>query len=140
MNGFKSGDRVLRGEWRHRADQRKLRRCLRPGAKIQAKDFGSAEACLRSFPIVKLETQLQRVCSNKPTPVPGSNMQNDSSGLLESLAVGLFCMVALAAIHRSDAPACQAGRIATAPQRTATPVDPRDATMEAGIKDMLLHD
>jgi hypothetical protein len=69
-------------------------------------------------------------------------MQSDSSGLLESLAVGLFCMVALAAVHRKDGDArvCQAERVALAPQRAATPVHPGDAAMEAEIRDMLLHD
>jgi hypothetical protein len=67
-------------------------------------------------------------------------MQSDSSGLLESLAVGLFCIVALAAIHRKDgdAPACQAERVG--PQRAAAPVHPGDAAIEAEIKDMLRHD
>jgi hypothetical protein len=69
-------------------------------------------------------------------------MQSASSGLLESVAVGLFCIVALAAIHRKDgdAPACQAERAATGPQRAATPVHRWDAAIEAEIKDMLLHD
>ena len=69
-------------------------------------------------------------------------MQSDSSGLLESLAVGLFCIVALAAIHRKDgdAPVCQAERVAMGPQRAATPVHPVDTGIEAEIRDMLLHD
>ncbi|MDB5517553.1 MAG: hypothetical protein JWQ17_4311 [Tardiphaga sp.] len=69
-------------------------------------------------------------------------MQSDSSGLLETLAVGLFCIVALAAIHRKDgdAPACQAERAATGPRRAATPVHRGDAPIETEIKDMLLHD
>lgn len=69
-------------------------------------------------------------------------MQSDSSGLLESIAVGLFCIVALAAIHRKDgdAPVCQAERVAIGPQRAATPLRPVGAGLEAEIKDMLLHD
>jgi hypothetical protein len=69
-------------------------------------------------------------------------MQSDSSGLLESLAVTLFCIVALAAIHRndSDAPVCQAERVAIGLQRAATPVHPVDTGIEAEIKDMLRHD
>jgi hypothetical protein len=69
-------------------------------------------------------------------------MQSDSSGLLESLAVGLFCMVALAAVHRKDgdAPVCQAGPVAMGPQRASTPVHRGDAAIEAEIRDMLLHD
>jgi hypothetical protein len=69
-------------------------------------------------------------------------MQSASSGLLETLAIGLFCIVALAAIHRKDggAPACQAERAATGPRRAATPVHRGDAPIEAEIKDMLFHD
>jgi hypothetical protein len=69
-------------------------------------------------------------------------MQSYSSGLLESLAVGLFCLVVLAAIHRKDgdAPACQAERVAVAPRSAAAPVHPVDPVIEAVIKDMLLHD
>jgi hypothetical protein len=69
-------------------------------------------------------------------------MQSDSRGLLETLAVGLFFIVALVAIHREegDAPDCQAERMAIGPPRAATPVHPVDAGIEAEIKDMLLHD
>jgi hypothetical protein len=69
-------------------------------------------------------------------------MQKGSSGLLESIAVGLFLIVALAAICRKDgsAPVCQDERVAIAPQPAATPVPPKDAAIEAGIKDLLLHD
>lgn len=115
---------------------------LRSGAKTQANDFGSPEACLRSFPIVKMATSLQRAVSNNRTNAPGSNMQSDSSGFLESLAVGLFCIVVLAAIHRKDGdtPVRHVERVAMAPQRAATPVQRGDAAAEAEIKDMLLHD
>jgi hypothetical protein len=68
-------------------------------------------------------------------------MQSDT-GLLEALAVGLCCVVALAPIHSKDrdAPVCQAEHVAMGPQQTAAPVHPADAAIEAGIKDMLLHD
>ena len=69
-------------------------------------------------------------------------MQSDSSGLSESLAAGLFCIVALAAIYWEDgnAPVCRAERVAMAPPPAATPAHPADAGLEAAIKDMLLHD
>lgn len=69
-------------------------------------------------------------------------MPSDRSGLLESLAAGLFCMVALTAIHREGgaAPACRAERAAIAPERAEAPVHPKDTAIEAGIRDMLLHD
>jgi hypothetical protein len=142
----------VRGAGRSRQGPRKARpddrlRCTPPDngsgdANTQAHDFGSREACLRSFRIVKRATPLQRAGSHKPTHAPGSNMPSDSSGLLESLAAGLFCIVALAAIHRNDgdAPTCQAERVAMGPQRAAAPVRPGDAAIEAEIKDMLLHD
>jgi hypothetical protein len=69
-------------------------------------------------------------------------MQSDSSGRLESFAISLFCIVALAAIYWKDgnAPVCRAERVAMAPLPAASPVHPADAGIEAGIRDMLLHD
>jgi hypothetical protein len=69
-------------------------------------------------------------------------MQRGASGLLEFIAIGLFFIVALAAICRKDGdtPVCQAERVAIAPEPAVTPVPPRDAETEAGIKDLLLHD
>ena len=70
-------------------------------------------------------------------------MQSGSSGLLESLAAGLLCIVVLAAITRRDGgdiACCQAQRVAIAPEPAAHPVQPVDARTEAEIKDMLLHD
>lgn len=69
-------------------------------------------------------------------------MPSDSSGLLEALAAGLVCLVALAAAHKEngDAPACQAERVAIGLQRAATPVRHKNAAMDAEIREMLLHD
>jgi hypothetical protein len=66
-------------------------------------------------------------------------MQGDSSGFLESIAIGLLCVLVLAAVctKAGDEPAGQTERVAV----TAQPVDhPGDARIEAEIKDMLLHD
>jgi hypothetical protein len=69
-------------------------------------------------------------------------MQSDSSGILESIAVGLLCVVVLAAVYRKvgGEPAGQAERVAVVTQPAANPVEPVDARTEAEIKDMLLHD
>jgi hypothetical protein len=72
-----------------------------------------------------------------------SSMQSNSSGLLESVAVSLLCIVVLAAIYRrsgDDVVCCGAPSVAIAPEPAAHPVQPVDARMEAEIKDMLLHD
>jgi hypothetical protein len=69
-------------------------------------------------------------------------MQSGSSGLLESVAAGLFCIVLLAAVYRKDVDrsVCQTECIAMAHQPRAVPPQPTDARIEAEIKDMLLHD
>jgi hypothetical protein len=66
----------------------------------------------------------------------------DSSGLLESIAVGLFCIVALTAIYRKDGatPIRHAEHVAIASRPAAIPVHPVDAGIEAAIKEMRLHD
>jgi hypothetical protein len=110
------------------------------GAPPLTSDFGSREACLRSFPIANMETRLQRACPYQRTHAQGANMQGDSSGLLESIAAGLLCVVALAAVHRNDgdAPVCRAEPAAI--QRAAPPVQRGNAAIEAEIKEMRLHD
>ena len=69
-------------------------------------------------------------------------MQSGSSGLLESITVGLFCIVLLAAVYRkdSDRSVCQTECVAMAHQPRAVPPRPTGANIEAEIKDMLLHD
>jgi hypothetical protein len=71
-------------------------------------------------------------------------MQRNSSGLPETIAAGLFCIVALTAIYRKDgnAPVCRPERVAIAPQPAAVPIYPADAGIgiEPAIKDMLLRD
>jgi hypothetical protein len=69
-------------------------------------------------------------------------MQRDSSGLLETIAAGLFCIVALTAICRkdADAPVCRPERVAVVPQPAAAPIRPMDAEITSEVRDMLLHD
>jgi hypothetical protein len=69
-------------------------------------------------------------------------MRGDSSGLLETIAAGLCCIVALAAIYREDGDAlvCRPERVAVVLQPAASFVRPADAKMAAEIRDMLLHD
>jgi hypothetical protein len=69
-------------------------------------------------------------------------MQSGSSGLLESLAAGLLCVVVLAAVYRKDRDGhvCQTERVAIVHQPAAIPLQPMDPRMEADIKDMRLHD
>jgi hypothetical protein len=110
-------------------------------------ECGAAEASADPKPAFAASALRNQQCSRsvlaRITKAPsGSNMQRDSSGLLETIVAGLSCIIALTAICRKDddARVCRPERMAVASRPVANPVDPANTGIASEIREMLLHD